>query len=703
MPNRLNIISYFIGILFLIITIKLFDLQVVQGNKLLRASEQNRTRINFESAPRGNIFDRNMHCLADSVSSYVVYFSPEDMNEEEINKTLDNFSQLLNVKVNKHRIIKSKGSRPAVIRLVDSITREEMFWLEENRYNLPGVSLGVEFKRRYTYEKIASHLIGYLGELSKTELNSPQYASCRVGSFVGKSGIERIYDPYIRGEDGGMQIEVDARGNQLRVIRRILSTPGNDVLLFLDIGLQKILEEAFSKQRGAAIVMDPRSGEVLAMLSSPDFDLNWFVDISTNVVQRNMLLSDPKLPMFNRALQGRYAPGSVFKIITSAAALEEQKVDIRRTVYCNGQFLIGKEGRVFKCWKPKGHGRVDFVRAFTESCDVYFYQLGLKCGVDLIEKYARRFGIDRYSEIDLPGEALGFMPDRVWKKRRFRDVWYDGDTVNIAIGQGYVLTTPLNMACLSCILANKGILYQPRVVNVIRDQQREIVWQSSKRKIFDVNLKQETWDLLTTVLQKVVVEGTGVAANVYGVSIAGKTGTAQNPHGGDHAWFICYAPVENPEVAMAIFVEHGGHGGSVAAPIAQQVIQEMLVQRKKITKEEDNIKIKPQLINKTTAAVIKNVDSWPYLGLKYGLSDKCDIQVSADQGRQLHQYCSGRACSACIFQIPIQELKYATGQNSSPTYFVGDKLPRYNLDIGCPDEFGVGLLLMAKLLIISNI
>ncbi|MFA5857981.1 MAG: penicillin-binding protein 2 [Elusimicrobiota bacterium] len=581
MEKRLSAISYFVALLIFILTFKLFDLQVVQGNKLLKISEQNRTRVYFETAPRGNIYDRSHLCVADNVSTYVVYFSPEGMTKQGIDDTLDTLEEILKIKISRSKLKIYSKSKPAVIRIIDGISRQQMFWLEENKYRLPGINLGMEFKRLYPYGSTACHMIGYLGEINRSEFASPQYAGYRVGSFIGKSGVERIYEPYIRGEDGGVQIEIDAKGNQLRVIRKISCIPGNDVHLFLDLKLQNIIEKAFEKTRGACVVLDPRNGEVLAMLSSPGYDPNMFVSISTDTFKRDALLSSVGLPLFNRALQGRYPPGSVFKIVTASAALDEHKVDPQKAVLCQGRFILGREGKVFKCWKPEGHGWVDFTRGLAESCDVYFYQLGLRVGIDSIEKYGHKYGLDKYTEIDLPGEATGFIPGRNWKKRRYRDDWYDGDTVNVAIGQGYVLTTPIGLACLAATTATRGSLFQPRVVNKIQDQNGQVLWKSSPRKIVSNDMDPNTWKIMDATLQRVVSYGTGAGAAVPGVTVAGKTGTAQNPQGNDHAWFVAYAPAENPEIALSVFMEHGGHGGSVAAPVAQAIIQEMLVNRKK--------------------------------------------------------------------------------------------------------------------------
>lgn len=588
---RLNSFVIILSLIFIYLTIRLIYLQIIQGKYYHQISEENRIQLYFEHAPRGIIFDNKGEVLVDNVPSFVLYFTPVSLSQKQMDNTISRLSDILNIK---ETDLKEKFSSPhkqVLVQVSERISREQMFKLEENRYALEGIDLDFEFRRRYKYGKMASHLIGYLGEIDKGELDQWVVEGYKRGDLVGKNGVERVYDKFLRGEDGGLQIEVDAHGNQKRILRRVPSSIGRNLYLTIDRNIQQIAEDSFKGLRGAVVVLNPQNGEVLALVSSPACNSNWFVE-KTSYSVTNVLLADPALPFFNRALQGRYPPGSIFKIIDSAAALEKEKISVTEEFFCPGSFVLGKEGRVFGCWKKEGHGRMSFINGLTNSCDVYFYHVGLKCGIDLLEEYSKKFGFEKYSQIDLPGESLGLVPSRIWKKKRFNDEWYDGDTVNVAIGQGYVLVTPLLAANLISTVANRGKLFQPHVVNKITDTHGEIIWEFKPKEILHVDLKPQTWDLVIQGLENVVDYGTGYASHIDGIRIAGKTGTAQNPHGKDHAWFIAYAPVENPVVAVSVFVEHGGHGGSAAAPIAQRIILAAI--KGNTIKEDKNIQPEPE-------------------------------------------------------------------------------------------------------------
>lgn len=572
---RLRHYSFIILLVFLLFFIYLFYLQVVRGKYFYQISEDNRREIYLQSRPRGVIYDRKGKILADNRPVSVLFLSLQNLNEELLNQTLEWLEKQLkfNQKEIKERINREKEK--LVLRLKEEILREEMFKLEENRPNLTGVNLQIELKRRYRFDNFAVHLLGYLGEINHNELNHLFLEGYRPGDLLGKSGIESSYENYLRGEPGGIEIEVDARGRQRRIISTFSPRLGKSLVLTLDSELQSIAEEELRnrKSRGAIIVLEPQSGEILALVSSPGYNPNLFLDLNQSK-EVTKLLDDPSLPLFNRALQGRYAPGSVFKIITAITALEEKKINLNEELYCSGSFTLGKN--TFHCWKKEGHGRISFLPALVHSCDVYFYLLGLRCGADLLETYAKRFGLDITSQVDLPGEKKGLIPGKIWKKKYVGEPWYEGDTVNFSIGQGYVLVTPLALANLAAILANRGKLFQPHIVKKIVEEgevnQPQVIWEASPREILNLKISEETWQIVNEGLKKAVSEGTGHAAYIFGVDIAGKTGTAENPQGKDHAWFIGYAPVENPKIAFAVFVEHGGHGGVAAAPIARKLI-----------------------------------------------------------------------------------------------------------------------------------
>ncbi len=579
---RMRYFFYFVIFSFFILWFCLFYLQIIRGKYFYQISEKNRRQVYLQRAPRGIIYDRYGRILADNGPLSGLFFSAENLDSETLKGTVKRLSGLLGFEEEKiWQKIKTE-ERSLVKRLKEGLSREEMFKVEENRTNLPGVNLQIEPRRRYPYGALAGHLLGYLGKINQEELDRLFLEGYRQDDLLGKSGLEHTYDQYLRGEPGGIEIEVDAQRRERRIIRNFSSLLGKNLFLTVDSELQKVCEEELKsrKKNGAIIVLEPQTGEILALVSLPGYDPNLFTGLN-NQKEVTRLLSDPQLPLFNRTLQGLYPPGSVFKIITAICALEEKKIDLKEEMFCSGSFSLGK--RVFRCWKPEGHGCVSFLSALTHSCDVYFYQLGLRCGVDLLEKYAKKFGLDNLSQIDLPGEKKGLVPGRSWKRKYCASPWYEGDTVNLSIGQGYVLLTPLAAANLAAILANRGKLYRPHLVKKIVDEENNTLLEMQPQEIFALDLKVETWEILNQGLKEAVLQGTGRAASLPGIDIAGKTGTGENPAGGDHAWFIGYAPAENPKIAFAIFVEHGGRGGVAAAPIAQKIVLTALEKKEKET------------------------------------------------------------------------------------------------------------------------
>lgn len=579
---RMRYFFYLIIFSFLILWLCLFYLQIVRGKYFYQISEKNRRQVYLQRAPRGIIYDRYGRILADNGPLSGLFFSAENLDSETLKGTVKRLSELLNFEEEKiWQKIKTE-EKSLVKCLKEGLSREEMFKVEENRTNLPGVNLQIEPRRRYPYGALASHLLGYLGKINREELDRLFLEGYRQDDLLGKNGLEYTYDWYLRGEAGGIEIEVDAQRRERRIIRNFSPLLGKNLFLTVDLELQKVCEEELKKRKknGVIIVLEPQTGEILALVSLPGYDPNLFTELN-NQKEVSQLLSDPQLPLFNRALQGLYPLGSIFKIITAISALEEKKIDLKEEISCSDSFSLGK--RVFHCWKPEGHGCVSFLPALIHSCDVYFYQLGLRCGVDLLEKYAKKFGLDNLSQIDLPGEKKGLVPGRSWKRKYCASPWYEGDTVNLSIGQGYILATPLAAANLAAILANRGKLYRPHLVKKIVDEEDNTLLKIQPQEIFALDLKAETWQILNQGLKEAVVEGTGRAASLPGIDIAGKTGTGENPAGEDHAWFIGYAPAENPKIAFAIFVEHGGLGGVAAAPIARKIVLTALEKKEKET------------------------------------------------------------------------------------------------------------------------
>jgi len=562
---------YFIIAAVLILLVRIFSLQIIKRGELCKLSEANRIQLFFDPAPRGIIYDRNGKVIVRNVGSFSVLFSPANLTWPKTEEILNRLSEILNLDYHS-MIVKVRSSirQPLnSILLAENVPRPKVFCLAEEKVNLPGVNIEVEPKRHYVHNNSGSHLLGYLGEIGPKELRALSGAGYRLGDIIGKSGVEKVYDNSLRGMRGGRQVEIDANGRQLRIINSVSPQEGNSLILTVDERIQKLLEDTLEGKAGAICAINPTNGEVLGMASKPDFDPNLFTE-RLSPSRSQQLFTDAGLPMFNRSIQSQYAPGSLFKIITAIAALEEGAISVDETMDCRGRLRIGD--REFKCWKEQGHGRLDIVQAIAQSCDVFFYQLGLKVGGDRLAKYARMLGLAEKIGISLPSEARGLVPDSTWKKAHFGEHWYPGDTANMSIGQGYLEVSPLQMASLISMLANGGVIYKPFIVKKIIDGRGKIIETFQPKVIEKPRISPETLSIVRGGLREAVLSGTSQVVKFKGLSVAGKTGTAENPHGEDHAWFICYAPEDNPIIALAILVEHGGHGASAAGPLARQIL-----------------------------------------------------------------------------------------------------------------------------------
>jgi len=562
---------YFIIAIVSILLIRLFSLQIVKRGELYKLSEANRIQLFFDPAPRGIIYDRNGKIIVENTGSFSVLFSPTNLTRGQTEEILKKLSEILNLNYySMSTKVRSSIRQPLnSILLAENVPRPQVFCLAEEKVNLPGVNIEVEPRRHYLHRNLASHLLGHLGEIGPKEIEALSGAGYKLGDIIGKSGVEKIYDNSLRGMSGGRQIEIDANGRQLRIINSVLPEEGDSLILTLDERIQRLCEDALEGKSGAICAINPASGEVLALVSKPDFDPNLFTErLSPSRTQQ--LFTDSGLPMFNRAIQSQYAPGSLFKIVTAIAALEEGVISPDETMDCRGSLRIGN--RDFKCWKERGHGRLNIVQAIAQSCDIFFYQLGLRVGGDELAKYARMLGLEKKLDISLPSEARGLVPDSTWKKIHFGEGWYPGDTANMSIGQGYLEVTPLQMASLISLIANGSVIYKPFIVKKIINGQGEIIETFQPKVIGKPRISSETLSVIRKGLREAVISGTSQVVKFKGLTVAGKTGTAQNPHGEDHAWFICYAPEEAPRIALAVMVEHGGHGASAAAPLARQIL-----------------------------------------------------------------------------------------------------------------------------------
>ena len=561
---------YFVIATLAILFIRLFSLQIIKKGELYKLSEANRIQLFFDPAPRGIIYDRNGKVIVRNIGSFSVLFSPTNLTREETEKILKKLGGILNLDYHLMLAkVRSSIRQPLNILLAENVPRPKVFCLAEEKVNLPGVNIKVQPKRHYLHRNFASHLLGHLGEIGPKELRSLSRAGYKLGDIIGKSGVEKIYDNSLRGRSGGRQVEMDARGRQLRIISSVLPEEGDSLILTLDERIQKLCEDSLKGKAGAICAINPANGEVLALVSKPDFDPNLFTERLTPS-RTQELFTDPGLPMFHRAIQSQYAPGSLFKIVTAIAALEEKVITLDDTLVCRGSLQIGD--REFKCWKEKGHGRLDIVQAIAKSCDVFFYQLGLKVGGDKIAKYARMLGLAEKIGISLPSEARGLVPDSTWKKINFGERWYPGDTANMSIGQGYLEVSPLQMASLISLVANGGVIYKPFIVKKIIDGQENVIKTFQPKVLGEVKISSGTLSIVRRGLREAVLSGTSQVLKFKRLSVLGKTGTAENPHGEDHAWFICYAPEEAPIIALAVLVEHGGHGASAAAPLARRIL-----------------------------------------------------------------------------------------------------------------------------------
>ncbi|HBA89388.1 MAG TPA: penicillin-binding protein 2 [Geobacter sp.] len=570
--------------LFFLLLSRLWYLQVVNADDLLNQSENNRLRFVPVAAPRGAILDRNGKVLVSNTPSFSVAVIPQDVKNKE--QLIDNLARHLNLdrKEIEEKWAKGQGRAkyyPLVV--ASGITRDQMEFLEENRLSLSGVNMEMKPIRAYTNGALASHLLGYLGEISEEELNSERYQEYNAGDYVGKSGIERSWEQYLHGTDGGRQIEVDARGRFLRTVEETGSSVGNTVLLTIDLDMQKVAEQALGDRAGAAVAMDVNSGEILAFASAPDFDPALFTGRMPPEVWKKYL-EDERHPLENKALKGMYPPGSTFKIITAIAGLEEGLIDEHSGIECPGYYKFGNG--TFRCWDKKGHGHVELRKALRESCDVYFYKLAERLGVNRIAAYAKRFGMGAPLGIGLDNEKGGVIPTEEWKLKRFGKKWFQGETLSVGIGQGYVLATPVQLASMISTVANEGTIYRPHLVRKVIDSDGKVLQEFSPQVIGKAGLKPQTYRLVKEGLFAVVNEprGTGGMARLYEVKVAGKTGSSQvvklrDSKGDvpyrfrDHALFVAFAPYEKPEIAVAVIVEHGEHGGSAAAPVAARILR----------------------------------------------------------------------------------------------------------------------------------
>lgn len=590
--RRFLFFSSLVAIIFLLLTLRLWYLQVISHEEFEERSIRNRTRVLPLEAPRGPVYDRDGLLLVDNRPSFRISVMRQDV--EDKTSLLATLSTLLEVDIAVLEERWQEGRRFPIYRpvpLADDVSWDLMERVQEHGVELPGVLTEVRPVRDYLEKGSAAHLVGYLGEITDVELNSEGFEDYQAGDYVGKIALEKSFENYLRGQKGRRLVEVDVKGKLLRQLQMEAARPGNKLFLTLDRKLQRAADKAFGDQSGAAIALDVENGDILAMVSRPTFDPALFArGIASD--EWTALLKDSRHPLQNKVIAGQYPPGSTFKMIVALSAMREGISGSHRTIDCEGDFEIG--GTRFRCWKKEGHGKTDLKKALKESCDVWFYQVGLELGIDKLSVAAKEFGLGAPVGYPLPGEKSGIIPSREWKRARYNLPWYAGETVNASIGQGFVLTTPIQLAVMTAALANGGKVLKPQLIERVEDWDGNILFESEAETVRKVDYSERVWDTISKGMVSVVneVRGTGQVARLENVVVAGKTGTSQvvrrksdeeeeEEEGSDvpyrfrpHALFVAYAPADNPKIAVAVIVEHGQHGGSAAGPVAQRILEE---------------------------------------------------------------------------------------------------------------------------------
>ena len=559
--NRIQMLRLLVAFSLLLLIVALFRFQIIQADKYISLAAQNRLRFIRLSPSRGDIVDANGAILATSMKVFNLMGYPQDLMKKGRLQLLERIFLRHGIPISKKKIkdiIKKQYTVPynAVTVLLNLTLAQVSDLISDPEF--PEFLFPLPVMRRvYPTGNLLPHVLGYVGEITKEELENLGEKGYRGGDVIGKAGVELVYEDKLRGEYGEEAIEVDAKGRRVRVVNRKEPMPGEKVVLTIDLNAQSYAASLLGGRKGAVFAMDVKNGDVKVLYSFPGYDPNSLAwGLSSK--EWTLILKDRDKPMMNRVIGGTYPPESTYRVVTAYAALAEKKISPNTTYYCGGAFRLGN--RTFRCWKKTGHGTENLERAIRDSCDVYFYHVGLEAGINALAFWSRKLGLGEITGIDLPGEADGLVADPTWKKRTFGESWYLGDTVNYSIGQGFLLTTPIQMARVFAAIANGGKLVRPRL------------YMGRAVEVQDLGLSNKTLSFIRKALYQVVKSGTGRPAGRYGVEVSGKTGTAQNPHGEDHAWFVGYAPSKDPKYVAVALVEGGGHGSSAAAPIVGQLL-----------------------------------------------------------------------------------------------------------------------------------
>ena len=565
LDSRLRLFFYLITGSILILIGGLYFFQVYHGDRYVQLAHNNRLRVIRFPAPRGEIFDRNGVPLAINDQTFCIMGYPLDLNTTEKIEYLSKILIRHGIPITSNdleKTIKQQRSAPyRVMKIVPNLTLTQMAELVAD-YDFPRELFPLSvWRRTYPAGSVAANVLGYISEISESELKARSEEGYMGGDLIGKTGIERAYEEILRGSPGQEALEVDARGRKVRTLDATPAIKGENLNLTLDMGAQKLAVELLKNYKGALIAMEVNTGAVVALASSPVYDnnpLTWGVSAR----EWNAIMNNPERPMLDRAIAGVYPPASTFKAFMSIASLEENAITASSIYSCRGGLRFGSH--TFKCWKHSGHGGLNVVGALQHSCDVFFYQVGLKTGIENLIKWGKRFHLGELTGIDLPGESGGNIAGPDWKMRRFKRNWLNGDTVNYSIGQGYVLMTPIQIARVYAAIANGGKMVTPHLN------------QKNYKTPENIGLNPEKLAIVQKGLDYVVSRGTGSRAGRFGIKIAGKTGTAQNSHGDDHALFAGYAPSDNPKYVAVAVIEGGKHGSSVAAPLVGELLAHLL-------------------------------------------------------------------------------------------------------------------------------
>lgn len=588
--GRLQFLGFVVLVCLALLALRYHYLQIEQFDRFVTLSDDNRIHVRAVPPTRGLIFDRDGVLLAENRPSYTLSIVPE--NTPDIDVLINKLSGVVSLtdsdleRFAEEREVYRRPLEPVPLRY--SLSEEEVARFAVQEFDLVGADIQVELIRYYPLGKYFAHVVGYVGRINdrdQARIDAEAYAGSHV---IGKTGIERQYETELLGEVGYEYVETDARGNVLRVLERHHPVPGQNIYLNIDSELQIAIQDQLVGEQAAAVAIDTESSGVIALVSTPSFDPNLFVSgISTR--EYSALLEDPAKPLFNRAIQGQYPPGSTVKPMFGLIALEEETITPEYTVFDPGYYALEGQERVYRDWKSQGHGTVNLAKAIEESCNVFYYELANITGIDALSEYGHRFGLGHVTGIDIPGEQSGVMPSPIWKRGSRGVVWYPGDTINVGIGQGFMSVTPLQMAHSTAVIARRGIVSTPSLVQSLDGQMVESVVGDQ------IDIKEENWDLVGEGMRNVIHGAHGTARDIgvgiEGYEIAGKTGTAQaisiaadvdyddlelEKRLRDHALFVAYAPADAPKISVGIIVENGEHGGSMAAPIARIIFDSWL-------------------------------------------------------------------------------------------------------------------------------